>query len=251
MRKLQNAFSSLRYHKKMAWMTYGLFTIFLFNLIFLSSLIRQQENLIKQSSERWKLLKSALPQINDSSYQIISTNNELLLSHYHQLILINCLVFFILSLCSGCYFFSKRRTEVLSLRFLGIRNRQIVQQALIELVYPIVLGVLTIITAFLLFQTSFTTLVSRSNQNLSSTSSIEDLVIQVKPDESTTPENTKSPTLLPFNEKSFFVKQDERTIHLKQDLFLLGKNTLLMSLLLAISTSFVTAGFCLYFTRQL
>jgi len=76
-------------------------------------------------------------------------------------------------------------------------------------------------------------------------------VIQVKPDENVKDVPTKSPTLLPFNEKSFFVKQDERTIHLKQDLFLLGKNTLLMSLLLAITTSLVTAGYCLYFTRQL
>ena len=253
MTNLRQSFEAAKYHKKMTMASFVLFTLLLMAMTLISQLKLTQSFTLTYLLNKWEQLKLYFPQLDTELNKELTKTNTSMIRYYNEWYFVLSVFSFILFLVFSFYMMNKRKAEIYSLTYIGVRRIQIFFRMVLETIFPVISGLFVSLVLLLIFQTPFVNQSLVLNQQLMNHYFEEQMSSQpqIKKKEATnvvaqsnndtiqlaTPDETE---VLPYNKTSILnIRITENT--LTHSGYALIKNffALYLSLLLAFALSFI------------
>ena len=161
---MKQSFNAVTYHKKSFTLFFAFFSGLLLLLTILSQLIATQRATMIFFDGKVTYFKKVSSHFNAKiGQELIQTNTSVM--HFYQTLYIGCLLLaLLLFVIIGFMFAKSRREEIQALYFMGIKQIKILNQLIVELIFPITASVLSISILLLLFQGPFVAKTTTLNQ---------------------------------------------------------------------------------------
>lgn len=218
---MKQSFNAVTYHKKSFTLFFALFSGLLLLLTLLSQLIVTQRTTMIFFDGKVTYFKKVSSHFNARiGEELIHTNTSVM--HLYQTLYVGCLFLsLLLFIFVGFIFAKSRQEEIQALYFMGIKRVKILNQLIIELIFPITASVLSVSILLLLFQGPFVSKATTLNQTTVKYSlSQQNIVVnpsllanngtnKISNSTALSSDNiqTTNKGLLPFNEASLFESQ--------------------------------------------